>query len=1353
MTHQLAPWRIDRTLTPRPVLLEASAGTGKTWNITAIVMRLVAEAALPIADILVVTFTKAATAELRARIRAELGRLSDALTAPSPEPGTDAVLALLADCPPDERTRRARRLRVAAESFDAASIFTIHGFCQRVLAKHAFEAGARLEATLLEDTSALLEEIVDDFLSRERHQDVRLARFVAHTCRLDRDKALKLARAVTHTRDALLGPELVEADDGEQAPVSPMSGPEVLAAWDAASRPVADAWRRGGRDAVEAFFARCAEGRILDQRSYRPTTVNKRIDEVDAWLTAEPGVAIGCDIDLKCLTPERMIPLKNKQLPPIPAVLHALVELPLLAQRLSLAMRLYFARHAREQLQTRMARQNAMSFDDLLVGVADRLRATGADGELARALRETYQAALIDEFQDTDSVQWAIFETVFARDRYLFLIGDPKQAIYGFRGADIFVYRGAAHSVADRCTLDTNHRSDPSLVEAIGQLYLDREGIFVDDDAIGFPEVGAAKPERIEWPAAAPTGLDAPLGLRWFDGDWAGRDKAPSKGLATRLLTQTVANDVRDLLEAPPTLSDGKDRRRPAGPGDVAILVRTNRQARLLHRALTDRAIPAVISSAGSVYDSEEATWLERWLAALDERGKDGPARALAATPLFGWRADEMIGGSAGGQPSNGGQQTDGAAERRWAAWMDKVRRWRERFEARGFIVAWEHALADADPRCEAPAEGAEAPMDRVHRETDGGGDGVARLLALEGGERHLTNLRHLAELAHQAWLRDRLSPAGLLHWLRERRHKGEEAGEGAELRLETDADAVRIVTVHKSKGLQYPIVFVPFFWDGSRLGRDGTAPLHYHERLADGGFAVRLDLGLDTKSTRRMALREAAAREAHEENLRLLYVALTRAVHQCVVYWGLAGGKGGSGSDCSPLAHLLHGDSPGDAPTRRERAEAAVRAALGGKDPDAVSAARAALVDHLERLAATSRGRIALAHCEPPPRQPVLWRGPATPAASPTHEVRVFERDGLDLSWRRLSYTALTRGKDIALEPTPQVGADADALAKDTDGDAPALTDAWRWPDRPVEGDPVPLDTLRSGKEAGTWVHAVFEQLDFRPAHDGTLRERAWDAAGAPTAGREALALIGALGVRNGFPDAAQHELLADVLPSILRAPLGGPVGDLALADLPLTERLDELQFDFTLAHRAGGAYGTVDGDEIRRALHLRADPSPFWSRYLASLDEMRFGAMRGWFTGSIDLVFRDRVGRYYVLDYKTNRIVGQRPTDGARAVSRAGHYRRDFLEVEMARHNYVLQYHFYLVALHRYLRTRIRDYDYDTHVGGAYYAFIRGMSDTEAPGAGPLGVFFDAPPARVIAALSDCFDRAADERLEVAP
>ena len=1305
------PWLAKQALQPGITLLEASAGTGKTWNITNLVLRLVVEQDVLMKELVVVTFTNAATADLEKRVHERLEHAEAALSGRIELPADDDVLVALhggtlaGDIPLEMRLRRLRRALMA---FDECTIRTIHGFCQQMLQQHAFESGADFELELIKETRAAREQLVDDLLSRELY-DVDVARrtFLLEACDYERDKLLKLAEM------ALSDPETVVWPLPEQSPLE--------ADWPAARDAFASRWRDGLSDELLAAFPTKRNGEAAI-RVVRDTYLAKKVAEhvgyVSQWLDTSP--AFGC-------LPKKAAYWSAKAMASFVVDPTAALPEPLLALRgllgfvdeVAAGRKAEFVRQMRVKFDRLMAQRRQQTYDDLLLTLARRLRQPGPQRQaLVEAIGGRFKAALIDEFQDTDNQQWAIFSALFgAGAHFLYLIGDPKQAIYGFRGANVQVYLAARRSAGERVfTMGLNWRSDERLLWAFNTL-MHRPGFFGE---AAIPYVPVAPPPgashgagRLRLGRGPDARFEAPLQLRFADcrirGD-APADDSPAitKGALGALLPDRVANDIVDLLEAdawvhePGHAAADGDGFRPLRPGDIAVLVRKGKQAVAVQQALAAANVPAVLSGAESVLASDAARELELWLAALASPGYDRPARAAATTRLFGYGSDLLLGVEA-----NDPEQLD-----IWSAWLGRLAAWRLCFEQGGILRALGRAMDDEKE------------------------DVAGNLLRRPDGERRLTNLLHVAELLHTAQAQERLGLAGLLAWLRRQRQDARIDAELAELRLERDDAAVRVLTAHKAKGLEFRVVFVPFAWTERKAASDDLIRCAH----PDDPTQRVIDLRVDNRVSA-----ERKARDDRREAVRLLYVALTRARHRCVLYTGHI-----NELQFSPLAPALHGEVTDDTELP-DGVEASDRLAVGLLR---AAGARSVLLADLQGLVAASADEqgeptIALSPCLPPAQR--RWAG--QDEAVDELLVRDFMRTGIVGFWRRHSYSALQPGRRQLepLDPQELEGVDHDAddpTAEPAEGVTAAVVQAADGAAAPTyelaEDEPlIPLADFPAGAHAGTFLHEVFEDIDFRDA----------DPEAEPVAPERTLAAVLAIKLEeHGFDADDWTERLLAALGEILRTPLGGPLGQTRLCDIAPEVRFDELRFDFPLAggdaYRPRTAAGPVARDAIADALRTRLRPdgrsdneAALRGGYLNELATPQ--RLAGFMTGSIDLIFRhpvDGVEKWWLVDYKSNRLDPQRQGRYCRRF-----YDRPGLRYAMEQHHYPLQYHIYAAALDRYLRWRLGPERYrpETHFGGAYYLFLRGMVGTATALEGGLrhGCFFDRPPDTAIDALQRAF------------
>jgi len=1290
-------------------LLEASAGTGKTYQITNLVLRLVVDQSVPLPRIVVVTYTKAATAELKERVRLRLGDALRALERRSAPDGDGLLKRFVDDALSDPTWGRAarRRLARAREDFDQALISTIHGFCRRMLQMHAFETGSAFDQELVRDQSDVLGQLVDDWLVARLHDASEVkAMLLRSACGLKRSALLVLGKLAVSDPDMLTVPAQSSASVDRW-----MRRLEALS--DRLSSPDGPAYRLTELVRRKGHF---------NGNSYRSAKADAQLAELLGWLRRPDSIPAPMTGWAKWFSPEwlqaKAVSADGREVAAHPLFVE-LERLVADSSELRSAERLAFVEFVRSGVEAHHRSNGTQSYQDLLRDLDRALCDPERGPALSMAIRQRFDAALIDEFQDTDALQWRIFGRVFGgvgdptEDHYLYLIGDPKQAIYGFRGANVHVYLRARSMARPgrRYTMRRNFRSDARLVSGLNHL-LGHPGVFGAAD-IDYIEVSAHHSNDRLVQASDVGATDAPVQLCWVDARSSGGEALDLLGntVLNSLVAELCAADVVGFLQGREEI-EGRSPR----PDDIAVLVRSHAQAAEVMTALQERNVPAVVSSQGQVFATPEALSVHRWLAALAGEGSESAARVLAADPLLGWTAAELLAGA---------EDIEGPAAEWWESWLGTLSSWRTIFVRQGFMPAFRSLIDHVPPwAVDATAIG-------------------PRLLTLRGGERRMTNLLHLSEIL-QTWYLDHAGGlVGLQVWLERQRHQGHDDTDAAELRLERDDNAVKVVTVHKSKGLQYGVVFVPFAWkdEGGRVAAPLTAadPQDATARrlvLADSGDAAAWALqNMQTAS--------------REEGVRLLYVALTRARHRCVVYWPGMKGKKDKRSD-SPLAAVLHGAPLGAVAANGRVAGVALRFSSGEvADPGKQLAeleqiARLSVLDGVPTISVRAAGAVD--------RSP--WKRPATTQDRIRARALPAGRR-VDDGWRRHSYSALTRA-DLAaqaeelVDPTRGLGFDDDGrhrprgekigrhvVGPPTEVPADQLADMAN----------VPMAGFPAGADAGTCLHAILEHLDFSLFHPD-----ANEAEGLADLKRVAAQELS----RHGFSDPTLVELVCETFPAVLRTPLGPLLPEHRLCDIAMCDRLDELRFDFPIAGgdshgRRDTLHARVTPQMLRDALLLRDSDDPVPSGWVQRVGELGFAPLAGIMTGSIDLVFRvrngeDGVQRWFVVDYKSNRLD---PHKTARTP--LVHFHHAGMRYEMAHHHYFLQYHLYALALHRFLRLRLgQSYDYDRHMGGVAYLFVRGMTgsdarDPSAPGGRP-GVFCDRPPRAVIDALDAIFDASGD-------
>lgn len=1150
-------------------LIEASAGTGKTFTIAALYLRLLlglgGEAAYPraisVEELLVVTFTEAATEELRGRIRSNIHELRIAcLRGESDNPLYSALLAEIAD-----KDDAAKTLLLAERQMDEAAVFTIHGFCQRMLSLNAFESGMLFEQQLIEDESRLRYQACADFWRR-------------HCYPLTRDIA-----AVIH--DVWKGPrDLLKSLDrwlqGEAPQLkSPPAPDETLAERHQQIIARIDSLKQQWREQVGEIEG-VLENSGLDRRKYNRGNQGKWLEKVNAWAQEETLSYQLPDALEKFAQSFLLERTKAGGEPPVHPLFSAVESL--LASSLTLTD-LVLARamvEIRDAVAREKRRRGELGFDDMLSRLDEALR--GDSGEaLASAIRQRFPVAMIDEFQDTDPQQYRIFRRIWRRrpETALLLIGDPKQAIYAFRGADIFTYMKARGDVTAHYTLDTNWRSSPGMVSSVNRLFSLSDNPFMFREIPFLPVKAAAKNQGLRFTVDA---ADVPAMNVWLmPGDTVG------SGDYQTFMAQLCATQIRDWLSAGQqgrALLWRGETSRPVQASDITVLVRNRLEAAQVREALQTLGIPSVyLSNRDSVFETLEAQELLWLLQAVLAPERENTLRSALATSMFGLTALDI---------ENLNQD-----EQAWDALVEEFSEYRQIWRQRG-VMPMLRALMTARHIAE-------------------------NLLATRGGERRLTDILHISELLQEA-ASQLESEHALVRWLAQHIAEPDSNAASQQMRLESDKHLVQIVTIHKSKGLEYPLVWLPFI---ARFRKQDQA--FYHDRET---FAAVLDLGQDEASL------ELAEAERLAEDLRLLYVALTRAVWHCSL--GVA-----------PLSSRKSGNSD-------FHLSALGRLLQAGEAMDAAGLAA--------RLADFCHGDIALQR--PGELDLTPWQAPA--ATIPPLSARELQRRIAD-DWRVTSYSGLQQhgfsgGQDLL----PRLDVDAAGVGE------------------VVEEPQLTPHQFPRGAAPGTFLHSLFEELDFtQPVPEGWMAEK--------------LQL-------SGF-DAQWAPVLTDWLEGVLKTRLPGP--DIALNQLAARDKQVEMAFYLPIAQLLTAE--RLDA-LIRQYDPLSADTPP-----------LDFRQVRGMLKGFIDLVFRHE-GRYYLLDYKSNWLGEDREA-----------YTRPAMEQAMRAHRYDLQYQLYSLALHRYLRHRLADYDYDRHFGGVIYLFLRGMDGQE----GGQGIFTTRPVRPLIDGLDQLF------------
>ncbi len=1166
-------------------VIEASAGTGKTWTLAALYVRLVLGHLLGSTDIgsglyppqiLVMTFTEAATSELRGRIRTRLSQAARFFRQ-GEQAGFEVdefLRTLQSEIDETQWPACAHRLDMAAQWMDDAAIFTIHGWSSRMLKTHAFDSGSLFQQSRVEDSKRLKLTAVQDYWRQWFYPLTAMQLGAISPLGGTPQELLKKL-------DALWTLEDQAPQTHSEATQSPDALIHEWEVWQTKRSELESQVRLGWTPDIVAQVTETASRKVL--KDYRANWL-------PGWLTQMADWLVGHEITLVTLQRFSISSLIEKGwsgaseylvFGSIQALCDHLSQEPpvddlLLAHAASEIGNAY--RQAKAQLAQ-------FDFSDLLQNLYHALQAP--DGRLAAAIRQQYPVALVDEFQDTDPWQYGALAKIYgespdALDTHsgtgLVMIGDPKQAIYSFRGADLKTYLTARQQAQAIHTLSGNFRSTQGLVAAINHVFNRADRPFGD---VPFELVTACNdqvlPLQVSGQAqAAMTVWNLP------------HAKTPSKEVVAKQMAALFASQMVSLLNLG-----------AAKPGEMAVLVRGWVEARAIRNALSQRGVRSVyLSERDSVFATQQATDLWRIVRAVATPRATQLVRAALTTQLWGasWTELEALFQN----------------EQAWDELTERFHGWQKIWQRQGFLPMLHHLLHDQS-----------IPTRLLNF-----GDGQHN-----DGERQLTNLLHLGDLLQTASL-GLQGEGALIRYLEDQLRNPQASGDMAQLRLESDANLVQVITMHKAKGLQYPLVFLPF---------------------ASSYRAEKKDNGKD--DTLRLA-----------EDIRLLYVAMTRA--EQALWVGVS---------------QMKGDVEGDKP----KVKSAISKLLGRQAVgDLAPCLKGWATEHIVLLSAPEPNDARYTSAE----VSKTWKPALTPQRS------------LVSRWWTASFSALTR--DLGQHSAPFVFPDSDQDERMGDAQTDSAT-----PNQPdfTEGNPtqrsaeVKFNAFKAGSTYGTLLHDLLEWQ----------AQKGWPAAQetpSPALTAEWTSVV-TRKTRHLALDEAQLVLLEDWMKATASTPLPlpskeGQTRTIVLGAIQAHEHWSEMAFSMQVKPLASTQIDQLIGQHIlvgqaRQALQARH--------------------LEGMLTGFIDLVVAVE-GRYYVLDYKSNKLPAYDPTH---------------LQQAILAHRYDVQYTLYLLALHRLLKVRVQGYDYDLHMGGALYLFLRGI---DQPGA---GLYVDRPPKALIEALDAAFSK----------
>jgi exodeoxyribonuclease V beta subunit len=1386
-------------------LVEASAGTGKTYSITWLVIRLILERSLTAEQILVVTFTTAATEELRERIRSHITEVLATWHEAKARHSDDELARLYHGLSAEQQRQAPLQLQHVLEHFEDIQISTIHGFCSQALKDYGHEAGIESKPVNTH-LQPLFDEIVDDYrslvLSISSLPALRLMRVLKKELKVDRDQDLmpmcrmleiggwahvlsdplplppcddialqqrfvrliQASQVLTHSEVSQeqltsqinkdLNPSSTiiqtqnESSSNDHNPLPLPLGKTVLdeessyQAWEQKQThlnqthlnqthstndnqtiisdqtvnnesisvmptDVVDAWRHIAQNferdlQKDVLVILKQESLYVDLRNElynmnQQAVWNKGggeeaqllgwiaiqrlqelgIFEVDCTTTTvvDPALIkalLSLTTDLKTLSTQELKAKLNKRKKKenqiffdfTHPICDAIDQMIALMSHIAIGMNAWFRQgfvsYALQEIPMRKAQEGWMSTDDLIHQTYQALQV--ANSTLLQALRTRYKTALIDEFQDTDPSQWGIFSRIFNPNEGqtpVYLIGDPKQSIYRFRGADLNAYLAVKSATAPhrRFTMSRNFRSDPRILNVLNQFFDGRtpnlqdhywdnvpagsssEGKgFFEDERVPYIHVDGGRDNRLsEVPAIKWVYFPQDLNLK------------PNEDLV-----EYVAADVAKFLKAEHQIGvEGK--KRTVRVNDIGILVQTNKRARLVAAALARRGIPSTVVSDQSVYKTQAAAHCERLLRGILMPHNDEALRASLSASFFAMNAQDV--------------------SRYTEALRSIYVRIHELWVMQGLASAFRHLLYHPQLTL------------------------IQRILKQSDGAEILTHLTHLIERLQYAASHFTLSPELTLQWLRERRlEEGIEVADEDKVRPHIEEDAVEVVTIHRSKGLEYPILYCPDLWtSGSSVRKKNIMVLEPVQAGAPRSLDIRLLADSPPEPYRDQAHKQVHAAEARERR-RLLYVALTRAVHHCCLYVSL-----GNKFQNNPLYFMLLG--PDTTPYKKK------------KDGEAM------ILDRMhERIAMVDHDVAWEVRYATPSKKP--WK---TETELQTQMAVHIHPNSTDPHFATSSFTSLSR-QILSQKKFTFSLAEQPELDESNQTYARAAI--------PYHGAPPALLTLPRSARFGECVHALLEYLDFAKCDPTQLEKhirhsfRQW-----------------------GFP----FNLIDDMrngLWELLHTPLGIMTQHLRLRDLAWSHRRQEISFEISLkslkANDSVAHHDYLDANLLNQILAL--DPAcegiaPFPDHFI----------LHGYLKGSIDLLFQhpqSNPPRYFIADYKSNWL-------GEGETSSLAHYHPNALQLVMTEHLYILQSHIYLVALYRLLQQKLgHTFNPKQHMGASLYLFIRGLAGMQSviPAEHAFhinnpdgsitqqhiaGLYVHRPPVQVTALLSTALDQ----------
>jgi len=1189
-------------------LIEASAGTGKTYNIQNLYARLVLEKKLDISSILVVTFTEAATKELKDRIR---NILTDIKTFMEGKKKYDSRIVAIAG---DKSSFHGKIgiLNKAINNFDNASIFTIHGFCKKILSENAFKCSLPFNFKLETDTKSLINEILTDYFRKNYYAGDGVLLSILNSSKFGLNDLLSFINKVVNNDDnvQIKAPELEGLDEF----IVQLKQLSALCNSDISQKFHSFVCKMISEDVFKVSYQKTFES---DWEIFTSTSELSGKNYFSMYEKChkftKPSIFTNCYVKKRNFC-ENSFP---DELSEFTYLCEEISKFPLenvLNNRLKIECKNYFL----EKYKRYKTSLNFLTFNDL---VAKTEKFLTENKDFLIKIQSEYNAALIDEFQDTDTLQYSIFKKIFTGvAKTVFLVGDPKQAIYGFRGGDIYMYRqvkrelikySEKNDLTQIFTLPTNFRSSPEIIESVNSIF-NRNNSFVDKEINFHNAKSISKDEKLL--LGENNYNEKPIKLIYLsephtsDSMW--------KDVAKEILIE-VLNILKN--ETAFIIANGVKRR--VIPGDLAILITDNKDANSIKNLFLKHGIPAVTRSQESVFDTTEAESMKIIFSAILSNSNICLIKAALTTTLFSYTASDIFNFS---HESESEDEITDIIE--FFKFLYHV--WKENSFIEMFTLLISH-------------------KNYKHN-----------LLKSTGGIRSYTNIMHISELMHSVELKKNTNPSSLFRWFcKQIDAETRDSDNSFELRLETDNDAVQIMTIHKSKGLEFPIVFCPTIWKCKSKSKNISYVKFHNEKNE-----IIYDISPDDE---KIGLHED---DELAEKMRLFYVAVTRAKYRCYLYWGKF--TENSKMWTSPLDYIFAGDEKlytekfGNITKLLEK----ISKEKGKIDyiPDFGD-----FIELVKKSQSDEKIDIKYSYND---------------EKTEPNSVRSFDSALLETNWSITSFSSILSHQNhpISFKNLENIEKDYDELDSQINEEL-------------SENHQNTIFNFPGGPNTGTCWHEIFEQIDFQ--NDIEIISKVV---------KEKLLNYGLLKDVDEAEQNSRLQLAISMVNNVINHKFN-EVDQFSLNLIPRKDRLNEMEFHFSL--------NISNIHLFAKAINEYAESIGITKFPISELKSISSGFMCGF----IDLVFRYN-SRYYIVDWKSNKINGTNSD-----------FTPNGMLSEIGKNFYHAQYLIYCIALTKFLKLHIKNFNYDKDFGGVYYIFLRGVNENGN------GVFYEKPSKELISQLEN--------------